>query len=259
MGEFSHIIDDMTWSFSRLDLFGQCPYAWVNSYIYGEKKRNNFFSDFGTCMHTVLSEFFKNEIGKEDIVVRYIELFYNIKSRAPSRKIREGRFSDGMSYLTSPLSTLSDLKNRVILSTEREFSVSINGIPLTGFIDLESRDGGKTVITDHKSSVLKPPSGRKKKTNYDIEREHKARQLYIYAYAFHDLYGEWPDCLEFNCYRVPQIISMDFSQREMEETIRWVYETAQIISGTDSFGPNIEPYYCKNICDLASCPYRDML
>ena len=258
MGEYSHIIDDMTWSFSRLESFEQCPFAWVNSYIYGEEKRNNFFSDFGSCMHCVLSEYFNREIGKEDLIVRYIELFSQIKSRAPTQKIKDGRFRDGLSYLSSPLSTFYEFDSREIISAEREFNISLDGLPFTGFVDLESHDT-EFVVTDHKSSVIKPPSGRAKKTAYDLERERKARQLYIYAYAFHDKYGFWPDRLEFNCYRVPYFVSIKFSEAEMEETIRWAHETAKTISSADIFGPNIDQYYCRNICSMASCPYRDML
>lgn len=259
MGEFSHIIDDMTWSFSRLESFDQCPYGWVSSYIYDEPERGIFFSEFGSCVHSVSAQYLSGEMGYELLRPRYIsEFFENCNGYYPSQKIRSERFQDGLSYFSSPFSTLFDLSAREVLDVERHFEMALGDIPFNGIIDLVSGDGG-LVVTDHKSSNIKPPSGRKKPTQYDIEREQKSRQLYVYAQAIKELYGQYPDRLEFNCYRTPQIISIPFNQKDMDATIRWANDKAREISKCDDFVPNVDFFYCKNLCDLEECPYRELL
>ena len=259
MGEYSHIIEEMTWSFSRLDSFEQCPYAWVSLYIYGDEKRNLFFSDFGSCIHSVSAKFFSGQITDSELPVQYISEFYeNCNGVAPSRKIRNERFAEGLSYFSSPLSTIFDLAKRKIICVEQKFDISLGGLQFTGFIDLVTDSDG-IAVTDHKSSNIKPPSGRTKPTAYDAERNRKARQLYVYAQAVKEIYGCYPDRLEFNCYRTPQIISIPFSKKDMEETVKWANDKAKEISACESYRPSVDFFKCKYICDVADCPYRSML
>lgn len=259
MGEFSHIIDDMTWSFSRLDSFEQCPYEWVSSYIYDEPERGIFFTQFGSCIHLVSAQYLSGEIEKDMLRSKYVSEFSEMcDGYFPSRKIKSDRFQEGLSYFSSPLSTLFDLDKRKILGVEERFEITLGDVPFNGVIDLISEDGG-LVITDHKSSNIRPPSGRKKPTQYDIEREQKTRQLYVYAQAIKEKYGQYPDRLEFNCYRVPQIISIPFNQKDMDATVLWANDRAREISACDYFRPNVDFFYCKFLCDLESCPYRELL
>ena len=260
MGEFSHIIDGMTWSFSRIGSFLQCPYAWVSSYIYGEEKRRLFFSDFGSFMHDILRRYFSNELSAEELPYTYLtEFSENVSGNAPSLKVISDRFEDGLSYLRSPVSGLAELKNRKILGVEQKFVLSVNDIPFVGIIDLTSEDGGDLVVTDHKSSQIKPPSGRKKPTLYDTERQEKARQLYLYAAAVHSQTGRWPDRLEFNCFRVPEIVQIPFDEKEKDDAIRWASSRVAEITECSDFTPKVDYFHCKYICDLAECPYRELL
>lgn len=260
MGEFSHIIDGMTWSFSRIEAFEQCPYEWVSRYIYGEDQRRLFFSDFGSFMHDILCRYFRNELAEESLADTYLlEFSEKVSGNAPSFQIISSRFEDGYSYLRSPFSTRVDLKNREILGVEQEFVLSLDGIPFTGVVDLVTSDNGELVVTDHKSTVIKPPSGRKKPTLYDQDRNKRARQLYLYALAVKEKYGQWPSRLEFNCFRVPEIVSIPFDEKAKDEVIRWVPEVTQKISDCERFSPNVDYFYCKNLCHLKECPYRDLL
>ena len=260
MGIYSHIIDGMTWSYSRLEKFDQCRYEWVSSYIYGEDQRQLFFSDFGSYMHDVLRRYFSDEIDYDKIADTYISEFpKTVSGPVPSSQIVLSRFEDGIAYLRSPFSGLQDMKNRDIRNVEWKFERQINGIPFVGIVDLVSYDNGELVVTDHKSSAIKPPSGRKKPTRYDIERNEKARQLYLYAPAIKEAYGEWPDRLEFNCFRTPSVISIPFNEKEEDNAIRWALSKIDEITECDNFTPNIDFFYCKYLCHLATCPYRDLL
>lgn len=260
MGQYSHIIDGMTWSFSRIETFHNCRYEWASLYIYGEEKRRLFFSDFGSFMHDMIRRFLSGEIEHRDLPDKYISEFSeNVSANAPSFQIISSRFEDGFSYLRSPMSGLVDLKSRDILRLEQSFDGYIDGIPFTGIVDMVSIDGDEMVITDHKSSVIKPPSGRKKATKYDTERNEKARQLYLYSVMAEEQLGRWPDRLEFNCFRVPEIVSIPFDAKAKDETIRWVHSAVDEISDCDRFDPNIDFFYCKYLCHLSECPYRDLI
>ena len=260
MGEFSHIIDGMTWSFSRIESFEQCPYGWLSKYIYGEEQRRLFFSDFGSFIHDILRRLFAGELDADELGDAYLmEFSEKVSGYAPSRQIVSGRFQDGYSYLRSPISTYHELKSRNVLAVEQSFVLNISDIPFTGVIDLVTSDHGDIVVTDHKSTVIKPPSGRKKPTLYDIDREKRARQLYLYALAVKEAYGQWPARLEFNCFRVPEIISIPFNEKAKDEAVAWALDSVQNIQNCDEFSPKVDYFYCKNLCDLKECPYRDFL
>ena len=260
MGNFSHIIDGMTWSYSRLSAFDTCRYAWASLYLYGEDQRKLFFSDFGSYIHNLLRRYFAEEIEYDDLPDTYLSDFSkNVSGAVPSLQIISSRMEDGLSYFRSPFSGLKEMKQRRIVGIEQEFDCDIDGLPFVGIIDLESFDGDELVITDHKSSVIKPPSGRKKPTKYDIDRKEKSRQLYLYAPAVKAKFGRWPDRLEFNCYRVPEVISIPFDEHEKDDAVKWALAKSKEISECDDFTPNIDFFHCKYLCHLAQCPYRDML
>lgn len=47
---YAPLIDDMTWSYSRVKSFETCPYKWYLRYIVGLRGKRMFFADYGTFM-----------------------------------------------------------------------------------------------------------------------------------------------------------------------------------------------------------------
>lgn len=48
---YEHIIDQMTWSYSRIKAFDDCPYRWFLKYIKCEPGSEMFFASYGSFMH----------------------------------------------------------------------------------------------------------------------------------------------------------------------------------------------------------------
>ena len=55
---YAPVIEDMTWSYSRLKAFEDCPYKWYLRYIRFPKAKgvDQFFADYGTFIHELIRE-----------------------------------------------------------------------------------------------------------------------------------------------------------------------------------------------------------
>ena len=51
------MIDNMVWSFSRLNSFKTCPYEWYLQYIEGISGEDNFYAEFGSYCHKILEKY----------------------------------------------------------------------------------------------------------------------------------------------------------------------------------------------------------
>ena len=128
-------------------------------------------------------------------------------------------------------------------------------------------------ITDYKVA--------KKYTGEELEK--KSRQLHMYAYGFHQKYGEYPSEMEFEYFQFskagryvkPSIVKFNYD--DMVKTIDWAEEQIDLlknkikISETEKghFLPDynnlqevngMRGYYCMNICTFReNCPFVEGL
>lgn len=254
---YDPIIEPMVWSFSRLSAFEQCPYQWLQRYIYGIDGKSKFFAQYGSLMHSILQKYLTGELKKSELVPYFLLHFSSdITDKAPSYKIFTGYLNQGRQYL-------QDLAfpDRKILGVEEEIHFEFAGHPFVAFLDVRSEDeSGKRYITDHKSRALKPRSRRAKPTLSDIELDKYLRQLYIYAHAHKVKYGYYPDYLEYNCFRTGVWICEPFKEDRMAEVEMWAKQLIETITATDDWYANLDFWFCKYICDTSDdCEYEDLL
>jgi len=257
VNKYSYIISDMVWSFSRLTAFEDCPYRWLNQYIFEEDKKDQFFSGYGSFIHNILAMYFGGDLTRDELLTYYL-LNYSkaVIGKAPNPNIFASYFSQGVNYFK--YSNIFDYPEPYkVIGVEKEFNFMVGGHPFKGFSDLLLEDAEGLVIVDHKSRVIRPPSKRKKATAYDTEREYKLMQLYIYAAAMKYEFHEYPKKLVFNCFRTPELIIEKFDEQKLNSTERWVNDTISNISSTEIWTPEMEFFKCKYICDLVDCPYRN--
>ena len=253
----------MTWSFSRLNLFDDCPYRWFLTYLYRDengkrvKKKNGFFAEYGSYMHLILQMFFSKILRKDELSTFYVLHFSdNILTKAPSRKIYNNYFKSGFDYFEQ-----FDYPKRRIIGIEREIDFTFADKRWTGFLDLESMtDDGKLIITDHKSRSLKPRSKRHKPTKTDLELDDYLKQLYIYSAAVKERDGKYPDVLEFNCFRTSTIIQEPFDINRLAETEAWAKESIEKITCNKSWEAKPDFWRCRYLCDVShECEYYAMM
>ena len=62
MGEeiYKPLIEDMTWSYSRVSSFDDCPYKWFMQYVGGETEASMFYSSYGKYIRELLAEHYSD-------------------------------------------------------------------------------------------------------------------------------------------------------------------------------------------------------
>ena len=252
----NYLIDLMTWSYSRINTYLQCPYQFYLKYIEGLDGAPMFFSEYGSFVHEILARYYSGEIKAQDALNNYLIQFPTRTIGAyPSQSIKTGYFQDGISCMK----TLSPVDGSVI-ETEQRVEFSISGKPFVGFVDLVYEDSESHLcIMDHKSRALKPRSKRKKPTQGDIELEFYLRQLYLYSIPVKEKHGRYPDFLEFNCYRTGNRIKEPFHIDALDEAKSWAVNTIEQIGRETRWRPNLEYWKCKYLCGFCQeCEYAQI-
>ena len=211
-----------------------------------------FFASFGSFAHEIMEMYLNGELKKEELAGYYLSNFRNkVQGKAPSTKIFQSYFSQGLRYLSDinfPYSTILDVEDNV------EFFIGEN--EFTGFIDVRCKDGDDLIILDHKSRNLKPRSTKGKVTKTDRELDDYLRQLYLYSIPTKEKCGKYPKRLEFNCFREGLVISEPFKEEALEQAKKWATDTIKVITDNEDWSPNLDYFACRHLCGLHDqCEY----
>lgn len=247
--DYRPLIDGMTWSSSRLESFDRCPYAWFLHYILypDEPGKKKFYAEYGSFMHRLLEGYYSGELTKDDMLLRFLTGFKSeVCGKRPKASTVEKYIESGVSYLSgfSPLPWET-------VAVEMKLGFHIHDIPFVGIIDHLGRDETGLIITDHKSRELSQRSGRTKPTLKDKELDSMLRQLYLYAAAVEQNYGELPSKLCFNCFRNGELIIEQFDPCAYEKALDWASNAVEMIRETQEFDPVENVFSCQWICEMS--------
>ena len=253
-------MDEMLWSFSRLNSFYNCQYEWKKVYLEGDRGENGFFGEFGGFCHKILEKCEKNELSIWDAPDYYCEHFgEEVVHEAPPNKftdIRQAYYDKGLEYFeTFDL----ELEKYEILGVERQVDFEVKGHPFIGYIDLllKDKETGAIIILDHKSGTLKLlKNGNVSKSEHEHYMEFK-RQLYLYSIPIIQEYGK-VDYLRWNLFKQGDILTIPWKEEEYREAISWATETIKMIEAEKNWYPNPDQFYCNYLCSQRtnSCPYK---
>lgn len=258
--ELDFILDTMTWSFSRLNSFYNCPYEWKLHYIECNKSENGFFGEYGSFMHEILEKYAKGEIDLFGLNDYYEELFdEKVPHAAPPNKyvdIRKSYYDKGWNYINN---IDLDLSKYEILGVEKKVNFKIAGKDFVGYIDLLVRDkeSGEIIIIDHKSAsikILKNGSISKTDRGHFLEFQ---RQLYLYSIPIVEQYGK-VSTLKWNMFKDGNWIEIPWKQEEYDEAIKWAENTLKLIENEKKWLPKQDFYYCNYLCGQRNhaCEYK---
>ena len=263
MGDMNYrpIIEDMTWSYSRIGTFDECPYRFFLRYIKHYKDDDKFYASYGSFIHRLIECFYRGLMTKEEMLDEFITGFSTqVKGERPKGSIVESYIKSGVDYLKSftPFEyNMIDVEKKVEFEIAPEDGE--DGIKMVGYIDFLGEKDGELYIVDNKSRNLKPRSNRKKPTKNDIEIDEMLRQLYLYSAAIKNEYGKFPKALCLNCFRSGTFIVEPFNEEAYNEAIKWATEKVHRIADTDDFYPNWDFFYCSNLCGVSDhCCYHDI-
>lgn len=250
------LIEGMTWSYSRIGAYEDCPYKFFLRYIKEYKDEDRFYASYGSFMHKLIENFYLGLMTKEQMLSAFVTGFStHVRGERPNGSIVQNYIKCGIEYLESfqPFPYQMD-------AVEERIEFEIAGNKMVGIIDYRGHDGDDIYIVDNKSRNLKPRSNRKKPTKNDEELDLMLRQLYLYAAAVRQKYGKFPKALCFNCFKNGTFIVEPFREEVYNETILWAERMIEEIKDCDDFYPRWEYFPCTFLCGVsAECEYDEML
>lgn len=236
-------IENIRWSFSRINSFDNCPYGWHKTYVLKEKGENNAFAEFGGFCHDILERYALGELMEWDLLDEYTNNFKaSINYDFPYNRyvsLEESYYNDGYNYFKNFNGFGNDLE---VVGAEIEIEILLEGkYKLIGYIDLllKNKDGDYIVL-DHKSKA--------KFTNKKEQAEY-AKQLYIYSQYVKETYGKFPKLLIFNMFRKGQVVEIPFNETDFEGAINWAIETIEDIGKISEFKAKQDKFFCSNLCN----------
>lgn len=241
-------LDEMVWSFSRMQRYIDCPYSFYLKYIEGQDEENNFYAENGKLIHEILSEIITKKTTIEDGIERYISEFDFIFSDVKN-SIRENTFDKCLEYLCSI--NYGMLEEYEILECEKRFTIKIGEYNFQGYIDLllKNKNTNKIILLDHKSLPHMFKKNGEVLKSQQSQFEKCSRQMYIYSKYIKEEYGEFPDLICWNHFKDNGIISvMNFSEDEYNETILNVIDTISEIYRDEYFTEKISYMMCSQLC-----------
>ena len=259
--ELDFLLDTMTWSFSRLNSFYNCPYEWKLRYIDCNKSENGFFGEYGSLIHKILEKYEKGELSLFELNDYYEEHFSeNVPHDAPPNKyvdIKQSYYEKGIDYFNN---IDLDLDKYEVLGIEKEVRFQIAEKDFVGYIDLllKEKETGKIIILDHKSASIKTlKNGKVSKSDQEHVREF-IRQLCLYAIPIIEEYGH-VDELWWNLFKDRNWLKMPFKKEDYDEAIQWAKDTLALIENEREWLPNnSSSYYCSYLCGQRNhaCEYK---
>jgi RecB family exonuclease len=250
VNDYNFIIDNMVWSFSRLNSFIQCPYQFKLQYIDEVKGIQNFFAEYGSFCHEILEKYCKNELSIFELVNEYENKYWqSINFKAPPNKyvdLNQNYYNQGLEYFEN-FEVFEDYK---ILAVEKEVSFEIDKYKFKGYIDLLLEDkNGSLHIADHKSSDPKSKKSEKAQEYF--------KQMYFYSIPIFNEYGKYPIKLHINAFRKQQWFTEDFNINKVDEVKSWALETINKINKEIKYLPKSDRFFCSFLCNYRNglCEY----
>lgn len=233
-----------TYSYSKLNLFYNCPYCYYLRYIDGRKgSKGNGITEFGSFVHEILEKYSKNELDMFELQ-SYYENYFDAFVKNPVELVFPNGFKKNMfeAYYSSGYDYLGEFEgfDFEISDVEYEFYENItDDIQLHGKIDLVGWKDKKLIVADHKS-----------KNGFKDAEEKKdyAKQLYIYAFALYRKYGVFPEEMFFNMFRKGIWEKVVFNKKDYDAALTWVQRTVEAINSTNVFEAIPNSFFCDNFC-----------
>ena len=251
MSKYEFAIDEMIWSFSRLNTFYQCRQQFKLQYIDCLKGESNFFAEYGSFLHDILRRYAKGELEVYELSSVYKkEYFDTINHPAPPNKfvdLNKTYYNAGLDYLNN----FDGFEGYEILDVEKEFIFDLEGLKIKGFIDLLAKDKNNNItIIDHKSSDPKSAKSQKAKEYYS--------QMYLYSIPVKEEYGVYPKQLHINAFRKQDWFTIDFDEKEIDKIKKWVLDTVKLIRKEEDWKPKSDPFFCNFLCNFRNgiCEYK---
>jgi len=249
MGDISYLplIEDMTWSYSRLGTFNDCPYKFFLKHISHCKSEERFYASYGSFVHKILEDYYNGKLQKDELQMVFLTEFgKEVLGKRPKKEIVDKYIKKGSEYFAN----FEPFPYKMV-GIEKKVTFKLGDYNFIGYIDFLGEDeNGDLIVIDNKSRDLKPRSTRKVPTVKDKELDSMLKQLYLYAGAVEQEYGKMPIKLCFNCFKAGVFIEEPFKQEAFDAAVKWAIDTIEDIKKEEDWSPCPEYFGCTHICGV---------
>lgn len=255
---YSNILDDMTWSFSRLHSWEQCPYAFYLKYIEKREGESNYYASNGKCMHEVFEAILKNKITLDECTTFYADN-YELICETTKQSTMDSTYEKCMDYLCVIQDI--DLRKYEIIGVELKLDFKIGKYKFIGYADLvvRNKENGEVILVDHKQAthfLKKDGSPLKNQLNNFLSYK---KQMYMYCKGLKEALDINVDKIVWHHFKDNgELTIIPFETDEYEETMRWVIDTIEQIKNDKEFINKSSFVMCSSLCDYRNdCEYQD--
>lgn len=255
---YAKLVNKMTFSFSRLHLYEQCPYAFYRRYIEEDEGEGNFYADNGSILHDIFKRLLLKEITLDEAVSIYPEEFdgiYNVVNQSTMDKT----FEKCHDYLCQV--DAFDFEKYEVIAVEQKMNFKIDKYAFVGYVDflIRENESKEVILTDHKSAnhFLKKDGSVLKNMQDDYNAYSK--QMYIYCKAIKDIYGLQVDKIAWHHFKDDgRMTVIDFNQEDYTKTLGWCKYTIEKIKKDKRFDAKQSFMMCRNLCNFRNdCEYLE--
>lgn len=248
----------MTWSFSRLHAWEQCPYAFYLKYIEQRDGESNYYAANGKCMHEVFEAILTNQIPLDECTQCYADK-YDLICETTKQSTMDSTYEKCMDYLCTIDGI--DLEKYEILGVELKLDFNIGKYKFVGYADLvvKNKKSGEVILVDHKQAthfMKKDGTPLKNQLENFLAYRH---QMYIYCKGLKDCFGIDVNKIIWHHFKDNgELTIIPFEIDEYEETLQWAVNTIEKIKRDKKFLNKRSYVLCSSLCDYRNdCEYKN--
>ena len=248
----------MTWSFSRLHAWEQCPYAFYLKYIEQRDGESNYYAANGKCMHEVFEAILTNQIPLDECTQCYADK-YDLICETTKQSTMDSTYEKCMDYLCTIDGI--DLEKYEILGVELKLDFNIGKYKFVGYADLvvKNKKSGEVILVDHKQAthfMKKDGTPLKNQLENFLAYRH---QMYIYCKGLKDCFGIDVNKIIWHHFKDNgELTIIPFEADEYEETLQWAANTIEKIKKDKKFLNKRSYVLCSSLCDYRNdCEYKN--
>lgn len=247
----------MTWSFSRLHAWEQCPYAFYLRYIEKREGESNYYATNGRCMHEVFGAILTGNITIDECAQFYANKYEMICERV-KQTIMDRTYKKCMDYLCTIEGI--DLDKYEIIGVELKLEFKIGKYKFIGYADLVVRNKGsrEVILVDHKQAMhFMKKDGMPLKNQLDNFNAYK-HQMYIYCKGLKECLDIKVDKIVWHHFKDNgELTIIPFVREAFEETMKWAVQCIEEIKKDKKFVHKASYIMCSTLCDYRNdCEYK---
>lgn len=247
-------INKIRFSFSGLSTFHGCKHSYLLTYLTdGVERTGNFFSDYGLLVHDVLERFFRGELELIEMADYFSDNYTKFVTHLPPGFIKEKPYIEQGRAFFETFDFDRDAYEVLIIEDKIDVDLLSYKLVVKPDLVLKHKETGKIFLMDYKTSIIEK-NGKVDEKKLDGYK----RQMYMYALYLQtkkikiDEVWLWFIRQESN-----KLLKFKILKSGLSSIATWISKTVDEIKVEEDFAPDVQPFFCKNLCSVSSyCEHK---